>query len=61
MKTADVDAIVRAVADWALHREDIRAMPSSGRGPEAIPIRLRTSTYCCFRIARMNIGIAKNG
>jgi predicted nucleotidyltransferase len=30
MKTADVDAIVRAVADWALHREDIRAMAIVG-------------------------------
>jgi predicted nucleotidyltransferase len=30
MKTADVDAIVRAVADWALHREDVRAMAIVG-------------------------------
>jgi predicted nucleotidyltransferase len=30
MRFADVDAIVRAVADWALHREDIRAMAIVG-------------------------------
>jgi uncharacterized protein len=30
MQTVDVDAIVSAVADWALHREDIRAMALVG-------------------------------
>jgi len=30
MQTVDVDAIVRAVANWALRREDIRAMALVG-------------------------------
>ena len=41
MKATDADAIMRAVADWAMNREDIRAL-SLDRVREAIRIKVRT-------------------
>jgi hypothetical protein len=61
MKAAGANAIISAVAAWALTHEDIRALALVGSWARGNPYHGSDVTSCCCRTMRMNIGVARSG